>query len=288
MAKGRKKPPRRCIFCGGGGVAGNKISHEHVFSDWLSQIIPKSTAHFVSLVGGRDHEGNKIPDYLFKEKQGALHSKKFLGVCERCNNEWMSDIVKAAKPYVKRLIKAETFDFDVNAQLAVASWLSLVAIVADRVTKTRHKFPPSDLEHMFKHHAPPPHWHIEIGRYDQFPDRIDFDHAPVPLVMEDTRTGEVKSDFIVHSISALFGRLFITLYCANPSGHLLARALPTNLYRTHLVPIWPAVVPIAWPLPLQAGVFGVLAINGGMAKELSMRLAKFMQTSFIKAGITMR
>src|SRR5271169_2401942 len=33
------KPPGKCIFCGGPGV-----THEHLFSDWLRDLFPRSAA----------------------------------------------------------------------------------------------------------------------------------------------------------------------------------------------------------------------------------------------------
>src|SRR5262245_12065211 len=82
----------RCIFCGKQG----DMSKEHIWSDWLDEVIPRGGDHFVTVTSFLDAEGNSLPD-LRQKRQGSVHTKKVRRVCRSCNGGWMSNIVNTAK-----------------------------------------------------------------------------------------------------------------------------------------------------------------------------------------------
>jgi hypothetical protein len=59
MAKRQNlKGPGKCLFCGGGAVPGNPMSKEHVWSDWIGDIIPRAEYRYESLFYRSDTPGN--------------------------------------------------------------------------------------------------------------------------------------------------------------------------------------------------------------------------------------
>jgi hypothetical protein len=278
-----KRPPGRCIFCGRGD-----LSKEHIWSDWLQSIIPMTTHRFESHFNIRDALGNLIPDQILKPKQGAIHTKKARCVCRKCNNEWMGHIVESAKPCAKKLVKGEKIVLSPDDQSRVASWLCLWAMAANRIAKTPHKFPASDLTHMYVHRTTPQHWRIHIGYYNEpsQPMRIDFDNSPFTLFQEENKTRKLASRFVVHSMTTVVGHLYATLYCPDPLSDPLAQIVPDGIHLPYLLPIWPTIGDLIFPSSVP--VTGMLTMNGGVARDLATRLTMFMVRICNAAGIPTR
>jgi hypothetical protein len=249
----------RCIFCGKQG----DMSKEHIWSDWLDEVIPRGGDHFVTVTSLLNADGNPLPD-LRQKRQGAVHTKKVRRVCRTCNGGWMSNIVNTAKPHATKLIKGEQIELDADQQLAVATWLSLSAMMADLNARAHRKFPTTDLANMFSYHCPPPHWFMAVGLYDG-PEPVACIQSPFARVLRDTRTGVDHLDFISHSIAMIVGRLYVIFHAITPSAHPLARLTPHMLYLPHLTQIWPRLAPIPFPPPVQLTITGSFNPDGGLA-----------------------
>jgi hypothetical protein len=275
----------KCVFCGGNG----KMSDEHVWSDWLQKIIPKSEFRFESHYGIRTNDGTILPDKVFKRRQGAVHSKKARCVCRKCNNGWMSNIVNAAKPFATKLALGEQITVEPDAQAKLSSWLALWAVAANHIAKTRHKIPRNDIDYIYVNRTPPPHWYIDVGLYREpripvlF---IEFNDSTSARVIENASSGRRVDSFVVHSMTTIIGHLYVTLYCANPASHPLARIIPPNIHRPHLVPMWPVWYPIPFPPPPILALSGLMIPNGGSARDMAMRLQNHVGSVFAKAGIS--
>jgi hypothetical protein len=77
----------KCIFCGGGNVAGNRISEEHIWSDWMhkAKLLPASSTgnYFESTKSTNLLSGKK--SHFKRKRQGSIQGKKLKIVCENCN-----------------------------------------------------------------------------------------------------------------------------------------------------------------------------------------------------------
>jgi hypothetical protein len=183
----------------------------------------------------------------------------------------MSNIVNTAKPHATKLIKGEQIELDAEQQLAVATWLALSAMMADLNARARRKFPTTDLANMLSYHCPPPHWFMAIGLYEG-PEPVACIQSPYSRVLKDTRTGTDHIEFLSHSIAMIIGRLYVIFHAITPSIHPLARLLPHNVYFPHLTPIWPRLAPIPFPPPAELTITGSFNPDGGLARELAVRL----------------
>src|SRR5438105_4011416 len=96
----RGKPHRRCIFCGKGGVAGNPMSQEHLWSDWMHPILPKFENPIKDLGYMALHTTARTALRTFRSLQGHVYGETFKVVCRNCNNGWMGTIESTAKPFL--------------------------------------------------------------------------------------------------------------------------------------------------------------------------------------------
>lgn len=188
-------PPRVCIFCGGRLITG-----EHIWSDWLKEILPEEPNRLEGADSVFDQYGRLVhsPSKFLKGK-GAVKSKKAEVVCKTCNERWMGNIVNTAKPYAMRLINAESFVLDEIGQRAMAKWIGLSALMANQVAKTQHKFPNQDIAHFYNHKEPPPHWFIGIGRFSGLRASSANQGSYVEWY-ENVATGEKSVGFIKHAM----------------------------------------------------------------------------------------
>ena len=114
------RQPGRCIFCGG-----FRMSKEHLFSDWLRELLPHSPDHTHTM--GVADEGQ----HTVTQHQGHSGTKKIRTVCVKCNSEWISGIDNTAKSVVPPIIRGEKTAITPEVQRAIATWLSKIAMVGD-------------------------------------------------------------------------------------------------------------------------------------------------------------
>ena len=144
MGKRKPKPPGTCIFCGRTG-----LSKEHIWSDWLKELIPRNTTH------GEWSEGF---EYDFEEKkftgmrplmemtrQGCMTHCKIRNVCEaHCNNGWMGRAVEAAKPIASNLITGQMCKVDEGGVRSLATWLAITTVMQEFTVTRTVMIPPED------------------------------------------------------------------------------------------------------------------------------------------------
>lgn len=148
------KPPGRCIFCRGFG-----LSKEHLFSDWLREIFPRSDQDTHS-VG----EADSAP-WRVTPQQGHSGSKKFRIVCKTCNNGWMNHVDDNAKSAAAPLIRGEKKSVTPEMQHVLALWFAKIATVGDGRKPKRSVIPQVQRNHIMERKRPPDEWEIWVASY---------------------------------------------------------------------------------------------------------------------------
>lgn len=158
----RAKPQGRCIFCNGTG-----LSKEHIWSDWLTPLFPRTDEH--GEYWGHIHREsgqNRVEPAGCSDRQGSVLQRKLRIVCERCNNGWMSRVVDRAKPHVERMIKGTSFHLDRAEQTEVAAWIGITTVIQEFANRRgARKIPQEDRTFLMNTVAPPPSWSIWIANY---------------------------------------------------------------------------------------------------------------------------
>jgi hypothetical protein len=121
------KPQSYCIFCISSG-----LSKEHFWSEWIGDLI-KIPAPQGAVEARWTHRPNSPFPILESRRfrQGSTLSKKIRCVCERCNNEWMSEIESECKDVMTPLILGSKTTLDESNQLLVATWVTLKLFIAE-------------------------------------------------------------------------------------------------------------------------------------------------------------
>jgi hypothetical protein len=288
MAKGKPflRGRGKCIFCKRSPPQ-IKMTGEHIWSDWLKTILFNPGFRTERADGLISKDGKPLPDVPVHRKPGAVHRRQAKIVCNECNGGWMKAIVDAARTPAETLIRGKPVVLNKEEQTALASWMGLSAIVVNQETRTRHKLPEADIDYMYRHHMPPPEWHIEIGRY-LYGHRSDFSDNQFAFSVGNPATNEYTTLFVAHSTATILGYLYIKFYCGDkrdpglPSGD----PFPGNLHRPYLIPIWPHLFPnVPFPPPANFFIPGILTPKGGFAYDLNLRVRDYIRRAFEQAGL---
>lgn len=166
MAKSPKrqnlKPPGKCIFCGKGD-----LSKQHVWPEWLKAVNP-TTGDYHNIHVSRINYYEPLPSpprHDAWKRQGEAGSRKIRAVCQKCNNEWISQVEKAAKPTVEILMRDEWVYVTREEQRRVAAWLAIVTVMTEFLDLRLQAIPPEDRTHIWNTSEPPPDWKIWVARY---------------------------------------------------------------------------------------------------------------------------
>jgi hypothetical protein len=263
----------KCIFC-----PRTNLTHEHILSDFLHSILVGADFREEAYDGMAEVDGElKYVVIPPKPQQGGVHTKTAYCICEDCNNGWMGRIVSAASYWAKPLVMSKAIELDEIKQRQLASWIGLTAITADWIGRARFKLSQEDRNFMFAHGVPPPHWTIDIGRWEG-PLTAAISQNPL-FMLAGNKTTEYSLKLSLHSISTIQGGLYSITNIISPSS---APSLPVDCYPPFLVRLWPVEQRVLhWPLIKNSAVTGQF-YEGTIAYELSRRMRDQLQAGLEK------
>lgn len=231
-----------CPFC---GSTTNKKSDEHVWPDWMRDLLPGKrkthprVRHRFEVSYGRGRVYTAIP---FTQTVG--------GICEReCNNGWMSDVEKYAKPLLKPMILgSRRVTLDAEDMKIIANWITMKAMVFHWTLK-RDLIGVSQHRYLRDHLRPPPTAQLWIAAHTG--EETAFSIFGLKGSIIGTSEAEVRSP------SDLRERFYVylaTIVVGHFVGEVFAHNLPFDfsliregLYAPTLKPIWPAGGVVEWP-----------------------------------------
>lgn len=143
-----KKPPhrkgqRKCIFCGGTGMAG-----EHIYPEWIhlyldgSRPAGRTLTAITPLLQNDGQIGLGVRSRLRKNER--TRSTKIKVVCKTCNNGWMSALETSAREHLIPLLLNSQHVITPEAQQTVATWATLKFMVIDADWAPQNAMLPSD------------------------------------------------------------------------------------------------------------------------------------------------
>jgi hypothetical protein len=153
--------PKLCMFC----RLPNKMSSEHVWGEWVQDHVPRTANkhHFAEIHIPRP--GEEEPAILYTRAGDPINSQVG-GVCEDCNNRWMSALQEAAKPHLIPLFKGEKSVLTADAQKAIATWIAMATMTGERMAKNSAvTVPQLERDWLMNNRVPPDGtWRVWIGR----------------------------------------------------------------------------------------------------------------------------
>lgn len=161
-----RKSQGQCIFCGRTG-----LSKEHIWSDWLTDLIPRNDEHgewrgsMHREAGSKEVEWPEPPSS--SPRQGCVLQRKVRNVCQRhCNNGWMSRVVQRAKPHVERMVLGKSFQLERKDQTDLAAWIGITTVIQEFANRSgARRIPPEDRTVLMNAEAPPLAWSIWVASY---------------------------------------------------------------------------------------------------------------------------
>jgi hypothetical protein len=132
IRRNRRGVPENCIFCARRLVPRQTLSGEHLWSDWMKNVLPLTAA--ISRREQFEHfrSGAQFGQVEFWERHGSARNAKLHVICVHCNNGWMSDIDKTIIPIMTPLIKGEPAVYTPQMQEQIANWIALKMLVFEK------------------------------------------------------------------------------------------------------------------------------------------------------------
>lgn len=228
------KPQQFCIFCGGA-----RLSKEHLLSDWLKELFPRTPNDQHSL---GESEGGP---FKVTTGQGHSGSKKIRTVCRDCNSQWISEIDNAAKSTIVPLIQGASVTVDEAMQTTIATWLSKIATVGDSRNRAKSVITPAERTFIKDNTQPPRCWEVWIFSYDGVDRRdLSFFQDSGKLEITTVPPPGIKLSGYVETTFIGMGKLAALVIANNlPEIQLKASVLDSRARR-----IWPVSPSFDWPI----------------------------------------
>jgi hypothetical protein len=257
------RPPRKCIFCGGGDM-----SKEHFWPEWSHEYLrplQQTDKHTVAKILNR--EGVVLGKTSWT-RQGGLFVRQIRCVCKTCNSGWMGGLETAAKHVIVPLIpmKPNSLELSPGQQTILAQWIALKTLVAEHSTDS-YVTPQAGRTAFMAARTIPASFRIRIGLHGCpawfgsgfYRQSVMIGFRPMPKPLH----GPTKN---VQALTFSMGRLLVHVMSSELPKFDMDNVLKVTLRMARLWP--PTGEPIAWPPP-------VIGMNGpGMLATGLDRLTK--------------
>ena len=243
MAVDVNHPPKVCIFCGG-----TPPTKEHVISDWLGTLLPKSGLNY----GVTDVTiDSQEPKTVRRVRSGHPISRRVKRVCRGCNGGWMKGLVDASKPLVTRLVQGQSCRVSRQDQEVLAAWIAVAVVVSEWERRDWVTVPPGDRDKLWKTHRPPDTWKIWVGDYRRESWKPQLIHQRYSVTRNDHPQveGGARGRSNTQSTTYVVGRLFVHVL----SSEVLYEGVDLQFQGANarlLRQIWPpSEFSVLWPPP---------------------------------------
>lgn len=175
----KKTTVGKCIYCEQEG----KLSAEHIYGKWLINVFGRATRTRIHSVGRPSKQAfwEKVPFHRDSPDpaQGDVFDSTVSNVCELCNNTWMSDIHKAARPLVTHLANGGWQVHSTEEAAVISRWVAMVSINLEcqgRILNT-----PQHQRTALKNGQMPDGWEVRFGNLAESRRSSYFQTLAVPI-----------------------------------------------------------------------------------------------------------
>ncbi len=227
---------RSCAFCH------NEIARnappEHVIPKWV----------------GRQYPGAK---FITRHREGRVTEGEVIDitaetVCKACNHHWMSDLETWASPKLKPMLKGGTEGLSIEQQQVIARWATKTAMTLDQAFSLDERvFSIDKCKQLMDRELPPPGIGVQLGHYIGTGIFLDFGHNDLYRGAVDDPANPGPPDG--HRTAIRIDELIVEVNMTS-DGNLDLRSSTAGVdIRDLLLPVWPALSPVAWPPRLAMG-----------------------------------
>lgn len=231
---------RTCVFCGASG-----LTREHVIPRWLTAVLPEQ-AQWRGQDQATLYTDRAIPDGepLHREVAERFNAMTVKAVCAQCNNDFMNEIEKAARPILATMIRGQlAIALDPSSLTKVATWAVKTGLMIQLTGQE-----PARLdrlyEHLFREGIPSDACRIWLGQIDDEDWALRAEY-PSMLVQSEGEVLDASDPPNVLTVTLGLGRLLFHMFLpADP-----ARSYWFDLHTTFagMIPVWPKPASVNWP-----------------------------------------
>ncbi len=230
-----------CVFCGSAA----RKTREHIWGDWLKGYVRHDLKKHGMVYHDIDRPGHM--QVSSRIRAGDPLNAQVKIVCAVCNNGWLSRIQNDAKPYLVRLVRGERTLLGRDAQMKVATWITMATMTAEFLTYSPRQVAITAEERRAFKEDPRPidGWRIWIAFWDE-PHRIPdqwvhtssaiYDAEDIPYVEHIDGAPQTNTQ----TTSARIGKLFFhSMSSSDPKNVAIWDWRDDPRARSLLVPLWP-------------------------------------------------
>lgn len=248
---------RACVFC---GAKDRKISKEHVFPKWLRRFIEGGEEGQVRR--SRIHSTSDGEIVRAESWPEAPIDWQVAAPCQECNQGWMEEIEREARPVLVPMLKDERAALGPVEQNTLARWITLRLMMAQHAypAERRRAIRPEQYERFYSARELPPATQTWMARYSGAgPWPTNYTHREM-FIATDT-SGEPNAYITGFSV----GYVAFVVW-----GHYVADGATVHLgegMRPYLTPIWPALDEAFWPPPGLLGAYGLETVVQNLVRS---------------------
>ncbi len=240
--------PSSCIFCGG-----QPLTREHIWANWFRAYLPRTLPFYHSgrIVLNEDN----TQTHSSKKIAGDPKSRKLRIVCNKCNNDWMSELQRATKPILIKLLHRQQISLTELRQRQLATWVAMTVICAEYLQPASVSIPVTARRWLFTKRTPPDNMRIWIGAFERQNWKADWAHNSLRISQNEGRYAwTVNPDGTprpnTQTTTYVAGKLYIHAFTC-PFPEILHSSKLTGPVDRALVQIWPIRHSfIAWRFPI--------------------------------------
>ena len=192
------------------------MSKEHLIGDWVRAVVDLSGWPGFYYRSRNHRPGRAARQTRYDRKQGHLGTRKLRRVCTRCNNEWLSDIQRAAIPILTPLIQGVWEDLSPSKAQIISTWAAMTVMNVDAAETMGGGVSPEERSYLHRESKPPDNWGIWIGRRTGGKG-LGIIHCPILLGRSDASS---PTDFGARNFQSMtidIGQLLIHVVSMSPA-----------------------------------------------------------------------
>jgi hypothetical protein len=163
------------------------MTDEHVWGDWVTSVVPRTMNKHTHANVFVPRPGEPQPAEV-RIRAGDPLSSQVKVVCGECNSGWLSQIQKAAKPFLVPLFEGTEHSISADAQARIARWIAMATMTGEFLSRDPRRVAISQVDRswLMNNTTVPANWCIWIGRYRWHRDVPQSSHLSAHVLGSDS------------------------------------------------------------------------------------------------------
>lgn len=148
---------KHCLFCKT-TLNGQNKTKEHIFPTWLLEKL-----EFFGTMKGKETTYPNVPERVFCQRDVFSKSFVYGKICNKCNNNWMSNLEQKVQPIILYLLESAYYHLNVEQCNILSNWVFKTAIVLNAASKYKQVIPLSQINYFYQNLMIPENVKIDLA-----------------------------------------------------------------------------------------------------------------------------